>query len=51
MARERLEKRLTSALSGDVSSLLGVSRALGLLLIVLLLNLRGLLLLSYPSTG
>jgi len=51
MVREQLAQRLTSPLSRDVSSLFGVSRALGLLLSILLLNLRGLLLLGNPSAG
>ena len=51
MVREQLERRVTSPLSGEVSSLVGVSRALGLLLSILLLNLRGLLLLGNPTAG
>ena len=51
MLRERLERRIASPLSGDVSSLRGLSLALGLLLSILLLDLRGLLLLGNPSTG
>ena len=51
MTRGRLERRVTLPLSRDVSSPRGVSLALGLLLGILLLNLRGLLLLGNLSTG
>lgn len=39
------------ALGGEVSSLRGRALVLGLLLGILLLNLRGLLLISSPATG
>jgi hypothetical protein len=51
MIREELARRMASPLSGDVSSPFSVSRALGRLLSILLLNLRGLLLLGNPSSG
>jgi hypothetical protein len=51
MVRDQFAQRLTSPLSRDVSSLPGVSRALGLLLSILLLDLRGLLLLGNRSAG
>jgi hypothetical protein len=51
MVRDQFAQRLTSPRSGDVSSLLSMSRALGLLLGILLLNLRGLLLPGNPSAG
>ena len=51
MTRERLERRAASTVAADVSSLSGVSLALGLLLGVLLLNLRGLLLLGHAGAG
>jgi hypothetical protein len=50
-SERRFERRVVSPVAARVSSLRGLTLALGLLLGILPLNLRGLLLISHPAAG
>ena len=47
----QVERRVVLPVAALVSSLRGLTLALGLLLSILLLNLRGLILISHPAAG